>query len=310
MSKYICWPGIENSYRQKFIDRFLAEFPELEEEGFVITEKIHGSNLNVLFAPNEPRRVGKRTAWLREDEKFRGIWGVLPEYESVFGRIQKFVDAGGFTLHLFGEFFGPGIQKGVDYGKRKRILFFGWMVDDELMPFSVLQEVAEQLHFTEHLVPIAAVVGSLKEALELKIDFVSLVNPIEGNICEGIVIQPYRKVYTNAGGKRFLLKAKNEKFLEKSKEKRPPSPGDPEVQRLNAEFALYVTENRLQSVFSKHGPIEEREQIGDYIRLVLNDAKEDFLAEHGEAFDKLDKGEQGKVTGAGKIVADMLKKCL
>jgi len=283
------WPSVENHYRQKFIDRFLHEFPELENEAYVITEKIHGMNLQILFEPNKPWKVGRRTAWLKENEGFGGIWDVLPEYESIFERVQSFVDAGGFLLRLFSEFFGPGIQKGVNYGKQKRILFFGWMVDDELMPFSVFQEVAEQLHFMEHLVPIVGLVGGLKEALEFDTDFVSLVNPIEGNLCEGIVIQPYRKVITNAGGKRFLLKKKNEEFLEKAKEKKPPSPGAPEVERLNAEFRLYITENRLQGIFSKHGEIEEPQQIGDYIRLMIADALEDFLVDHEEAFNKLNK---------------------
>lgn len=301
------WPSIENSYQQKFIDVFLAEFPDLAEEGFVITEKLHGSSLQVFFQPNESWIIGKRTAYLEDGEKFFGIWNVLPEYEPIFECVQAFVNNGELSLRLFGELFGPGIQKGVDYGKRKRILFFGFMIDDEMMPFLVFQEVAEQLGFAEHLVPIMAIVGGLKEALEFDTEFVSKVNPVEGNLCEGIVIQPYRKVYVNAGGKRFLLKKKNEGFLEKSKEKKPSSPGDPEVQRLNAEFQLYITENRLQGIFSKHGEIEEPQQIGDYIRLMLADAKEDFLKDHEEAFGKLNKVEQGKVTNVGGLIANILK---
>lgn len=303
------WPEIENSYQQKFIGRFLSEFPELEEEAFVITEKVHGSNLSIFFQPNQPWRVGKRTAYLKEGEKFFGIWDVLPEYEPIFMRIQLFVDCGDFALRLFGEFFGPGIQKGVNYGKHKQILFFGFMIDDEMQPFSVLQEISRQLDFTKYLVPVLDIVG-FHDALAVDTEFDSMLTPIdhEGeNLCEGVVIQPYKKVYTNAGRKTFLLKKKNAKFMEKAKEKKPPSPGDPEVQRLNAEFKLYITDNRLQGIFSKCGEIEDARQIGEYIRLMLNDAKEDFLKDHGEAFMKLDKGEQGKVTNVGKVVADMLK---
>lgn len=301
------WPSIENSYQQKFIDAFLAEFWDLAEESFVVTEKIHGSNLSFFFAPGEPWKIGKRTSYLRDGEKFFGIHAVLPEYEPILGRVQAFVEKGGFSIRLFGEFFGPGIQKGVDYGEYKRILFFGLMVDDELMPFSILQEVAEQLGFAEHLVPIAGFVSDLVGVLDFNTEFVSLVNPIEGNLCEGVVIQPYRKVYINRGGKTFLLKTKNEKFKEKSRAKKPPLPDDPEVQRLHSEFKLYITGNRLQGVFSKHGEIEGPKQIGDYIRLMIQDALKDFLKEHEEAFGALNKGEQGRVTNVGAAVAGMLK---
>jgi Rnl2 family RNA ligase len=307
---HVKFPRIENSYQQKFIEKFLDEFPELEDEIYVILEKLHGSNLQVLFEPNKPWRVGKRTAFLAEGEKFFGIWDVLPEYEPIFERVQGHVNMGTYTLRLFGEFCGPGTQKGVDYGKRERIFFFGYMIDDELQPFAAFHILALRLGFREHLVPRLDLCKGLDKALAYDTDHPTLLNLVEGNTCEGVVIQPFKKVYTNAGGKRFLLKKKNEKFLEKAKEKKPPSLGDPEVQRLNAEFRLYITENRLQGIFSKYGEIEGPQQIGDYIRLLLNDAKEDFLQGHGDAFSKLDKGEQGQVTNVGKIVADMLKRYL
>jgi len=301
------WPRIENSYQQKFINVFLAEFPELAEETFVVTEKLHGSCVQICFEPGKPWKVGKRTAFLAEGEKFFGIHDVLPEYEPIFGRIQEHVNLGTYALRLFGELCGPGIQKGVDYGQRKRIFFFGYMIDDELMPFCAFRDHARFLDFEEYLVPVVGLVGNLREALELDAEFVSKVNPVEGNLCEGIVLQPYRKAYTNAGGKRFLLKKKNGRFLEKAKAKKLPSPGDFEVQRLNAEFRLYITENRLQGIFSKYGEIEEPRQIGDYIRLVLGDAKEDFLEEHGDAFGKLTNAEQRKVLNVGAVIANILK---
>lgn len=303
------WPRVENSYRQEFIGRFLREFPELEDESFVVTEKLHGSSVQVFFSPNEPWKVGKRTAFLAEGEKFFGIHEVLPEYELIFHRIRGIVDhyGGDFSLRLFGELCGPGIQKGVNYGDKKKLFFFGYMFNDFLQPWVALVSFSLKCGFHNYLVPQVDLVKGLDKAIAYDTEFPSRLNPIEGNICEGIVIQPFRSVYTNAGGKRFLLKKKNEKFMEKAKEKKPPSPGDPEVQRLNAEFRLYITDNRLQGIFSKHGEIEEPQQIGEYIRLMLNDAKEDFLQEHGDAFNALDKGEQGKVTNVGRVVADMLK---
>jgi len=202
---------------------------------------------------------------------------------------------------------GPGIQKGVNYGAKKRIFFFGYMVNDELQSWYDFLLFANDLGFWQHLVPIIGLVGGLAAASEFSPELITALNPLGGDICEGIVIQPYKKTYINRGGKRFLLKKKNEKFIEKAKARKPPSPGDPEIERLNAEFKLYITDNRLQGIFSKHGEIEEPSQIGDYIRLMLNDAKEDFLADHAEALGRLEKGEQRKVFNVGGMIANMLK---
>lgn len=293
------WPSIENSYREKFIDVFLAEFPELEQETFQITEKLHGSNVQLFFVPNQPRRIGSRNQWV--DEGFYNVGAILPVYESLFADLQKGVEEGGYTLRLFGELFGPGIQKGVDYGI-KRILFFGAMIDDELQPPTEVQAMVGDFY-----VPFVAEVEGLQAALDFNSEFET--NLGEG-ICEGVVIQPRDKVYRNAGGHTFLLKKKNEAFKEKASAKKPAQPQDPELVRLNAEFTLYITENRLQSVFSKHGEIEDPKQIGQYIRLVLADAKEDFLKDYGDEIEKLDKKSQRRVYNVGSLIANMLKSYL
>ena len=39
----------------------------------------------------------------------------------------------------------------------------------------------------------------------------------------------------------------------------------------------YINENRLADLFSKYGEIQSNAEIGKYIKLMLEDAKEDFL---------------------------------
>ena len=67
---------------------------------------------------------------------------------------------------------------------------------------------------------------------------------------------------------------------------------------------------RLQAVFSKNGEIERPDQIGDFIRLVLTDAKEDFLQDNQEAVDALDKAKQKRVYNVGSMIAFLLKEYL
>ena len=61
----------------------------------------------------------------------------------------------------------------------------------------------------------------------------------------------------------------------------------------------------MQSVFSKDGPIEDRKDIGKYIKTILADAKEDFLKDYPEVA-TLDKAQQKTVYNVGSTIAKML----
>lgn len=294
------WPSIENSYRQKFIDVFLTEFPELAKETFIVTEKIHGANIQFYFEPGKPYRIGSRNQWV--DSSFYNVSEVLPEYEEFFKDAQYMADGTKETWRVFGELFGPKIQKGVDYGEKRRIRLFGLMINDVLKSPTLLR-----LSVGTFLVPVVKIIDGLQSALEFNAEFETSLGT---GVCEGVVIQPYQKVYRNAGGHTFMLKIKNEAFKEKARAKKPSRPQDPELVRLNQELCLYITDARLQGVFSKSGEIQEPGQIGDYIRLMLADTKEDFLKDHSEAVEALDKKSQRKVYNVGGMIAGMLKEYL
>lgn len=302
------YPSIENSYQEKFIGGFLSRYPELLTATFAITEKIHGSNLSISFEPNAPWRYGKRTAFLEEGEKFYDIWNVVEKYTETFTDIQECVDRTYHTVRLFGELYGPGVQKGANYGSEKHIGFYDMMVDDELLAPTVFWRQSF-MGLQQNVLPIVATVTGLQVALDFDVEFNSLLNPIEGNICEGIVIAPFAKVYYDSLGRRFCLKKKNEKFMEKIKAPKPKRPAAPVITRLNLEFRSYITDNRLQTIFSQYGEIEEPSQIGEYIKLVLGDAKEDFAKDSKEVA-SLPQKDQRKVFNVGSQIALMLKEYL
>lgn len=300
------YPSIENSYRKKFIDGFLTMYPELLTTTYIITEKIHGANIQIYFEPDKPWRCGKRTAFLKEEVKFYDIWNVISKYENHFIKLQQLVDRQCISIRLYGELFGPGIQKGVTYGNEKRIAFFDVTVNDELLsPQDFRRNIFSTI--AEHTVPVITTVDGLQAALDFNVEFNSLLNPIEGNFCEGVVIAPLDKVYYDKLGRRFCLKKKNEKFMEKVKAAKPVRPADPVITRLNLEFRSYITDNRLQSVFSQQGEIEEPSQIGPYIKLVLSDAKEAFLKDFEGEVAALPQEDQRKVFNVGSMIALMLQ---
>jgi len=306
---FVKWPSIENTYQEKFITSALSAFPELTTATYLITEKLHGSNWQFCVSPDGVR-CGSRKRFLDPAGSFQGadVTAITKKYSHVISYLQQKAIRTGHTYRLFGELIGLNVQKGVDYGEGHRILFFGLMVDDVLLPPPFLGVLVTTTGIP--LVPIVTKVQGLRAALEYDTNFLSLLNPVEGNICEGVVIQPYRRVYQLPNGSTFLLKKKNEAFMEKQRMPKPPSPGAPEVTRLNLVFRNYLTGARLDGVFSKRGRIEEIQQMGQYIRYMLEDAKEDFLKDHEEAFAALSKGEQRKTLNVGSTIANMLKDAL
>lgn len=298
------WCSIENSYRKKHIAWYLETFPELLKETYVITEKIHGSNFQWLIQPNKPIQAGSRNMYLDIDGSFQGasIANLLDAHAELLRSLQYEADDSKLTFRLFGELFGKGIGKGVDYGEAKRLLYFGLMINDVLIPFERLEEFIPY----KDTVPVIDTVAGLDKAMSFATELNTALSDKEDNLCEGVVIQPYGKVYQAGARSPFMLKKKNQAFEEKTSAKTPvvvPS----EVQRLNAEFVSYITDNRLQSVFSKHGEIAEPKQIGGYIRLVLDDAKADFIKDHGDAFGSMPPKEQKAILNVGSCVANMLK---
>lgn len=294
------WPSIVNSYRDENIAWWTKRFPDLARQQYIITEKLHGSNFSWAFCPDESITPHSRHGALEARGFGAGnIEALRVIHADVLDRFRELARTTNSTYNLFGELIGPGIGKGVKYGDEKRVLYFGLMIDGELQaPIDFLSLMKK-----DEIVPILAIVDSLQAALAFDPDLDSGVLGVEDNVCEGVVIQPYNQVYKIQS--TFILKVKNEKFKERE---RAPKVHivDEEVEALNADFLAYITENRIQSVFSKHGSITAPQQISDYIRLILADAKEDFVGDYPE-IDELEKPRLKAVFNVGGTIATMLR---
>lgn len=64
-------------------------------------------------------------------------------------------------------------------------------------------------------------------------------------------------------------------------------------------------ENRVLSIFSKHGPIQEMKQLGDYIKWIIQDAQEDFMKDNSNI--ELTDKELKQVFKVGADVVKLLK---
>ena len=143
-------------------------------------------------------------------------------------------------------------------------------------------------------------------ALAYDENFPTTIKPIDGNWAEGFVAKPLKEVFSSPQGSVFMIKKKNKKFSERKEAKKVVSlPSN--VAKLLAAMQSLVTENRMESVFSKIGMIEGPDQIGKYIAAFVADCKDEMLKEHEELFNSLDKNQQKNACKIGHLVVPILK---
>lgn len=310
MSTFVKFPSITNHYQALFIQKMLEFHPGLENERFVVTEKLHGANLQIYFELGKALyRVGSRNRFLETNSKFYNVWNALTRVEEVLASAKCWTDWSMKTLRLFGELHGGNVQAGINYGPEQNIRFFAAMIDDCLIsPEELLGMRIRGLR--QNFAPILSTSETLESALALNIDRDSVLTPAghEGpNLIEGVVIQPYSNVYRLPCGTSFVLKKKNDQFLVSQKKPRSRTPMESAIVELRVSFLDYITEARVDSIISQAGPFTDITQLGAYIVATLNDAKADFTGEYDEALQPLDKKTLKYIFNVGGLIANMLK---
>jgi hypothetical protein len=254
---------------------------------------------------------------LEPEDGFNGVRQVIEGiWDNGLWHIQEYSRIENVVVRLYGEFFGPKIQGRVDYGPNKGFLIFDIEVDGFWLSPREVEDFLYDLKCDHLMVPVIAYAHSLEEALECNVNLNSMLTKAEGgtNIMEGGVIKPYELVIRTSEGSTFYLKKTNNEFSEKSTTKpwrQLDGSNTPEVVSWRDTFCQYLNDNRVLSVFSKYGEIEKSGQMGDYIRYILQDAKESFLEEETD-FDinEYTKDEYKFITNGGNAVAMLLKKYL
>lgn len=304
---FIKWPSIENSYRTKYINKMVSYYPELLDEKYIITEKIDGSNFQWAFSPDGSIRVGSRNQWIDINGSFQGanIKSLYNEQSDFLENVLEFSIIEEVKVRLYGELYGEGIQKRVNYGKGKSLRYFGMMIEESWYSPAEFRQTVIDLNGGDFIVPVIEYADSLDVALGTETKFNTLLMPfVESNITEGVIIQPFYNVYLDQNKSPFILKKKNEQFGEKSKSKKKQV-FDSQTTRLNAEFKTYITENRIDSVFSQNDAIQSQNEIGKYIKFILEDAIADFEKENDVS--GMDKSQLKSIYNVGGIIANMLK---
>ncbi len=298
--------SIENSYQQKNILKFMQRMPDAFKQKWIVRSKLDGANIQLLLQPNEPMKVGKRTSYVEQGDPFFDIWTTLKNYSVQLQYVQDYCNAANTPLRFYGEIYGPGINGRVNYGETKKIALFDLEQGDILMPQFALISCLEGLRMTNLLPPLMGIFDTFEQALDQNPEYDSKILGIPNNPEEGLVIQPYEENIILPTGERFILKKKGVKFLEsENKNHKPKKEVSGETISKLQSFQSYINENRMLSTFSKHGEIADKTQMGDYIRWILEDAKEDFYKDNEGLV--LNQDEQKIVFNVGKQIVELLR---
>lgn len=214
----------------------------------VCTEKIHGTNARVGWVDGKVR-IGGRNQDHTNDLQGDSVMGFVKwvRESGLATRLNAFAND---NIIFFGEWFGAGIQKGINYGKEKQFRVFDvkfngkyqdwdqivfWANAMNLPVVPLLYRGIPQLPIFDGLLDIQSAV-----AKELGVETTN-------NLHEGIVIKPSKMVINDQTGEWLIAKYKPARWSERKseKEKKEFKPLPNETQKFVEEF---VTETRLEHV--------------------------------------------------------------
>ncbi|MER7210622.1 RNA ligase family protein [Streptosporangium sp. NPDC000239] len=288
---------------------------------WVATEKIHGAQM-VIAHDGEGLSVGKRKAWLRDDEPFFG-WQLLRA--AFAGAVEAALARGGSAVRLYGELYGghyphPGVspvpgaspvQTGVWYSPGIRFALFDVLrhegPDDPgtFLSYADIASIAADTGLD--VVPLLAR-GSLTDLDGLPRRFPTRVPRMLGlpevpdNTAEGIVLRPDTPL---PPARRPARKLKIEEFDERRFDQ--SRPWDPQVMLSPEELRRIALEMvngpRLAGARSKTGPSSLDELLDEVVLDVMVDLSDAFPATTAALDDRAEAALQAHVRRAAEALA-------
>lgn len=263
--------SLENTYRTNLTEKVVEEgIPRVD---WIVTEKVDGANFS-FWCDGEDAQVASRNQFV--DGTFYGCQEVIDE---IAHKILAFCSDYDTQIVIYGELYGEGIQKRVNYGKKSFVAFdvhcanSNNPVDKE---FAI--DLCERIG-----IPFVPVLfrGSFEDCLAVNNTFKSHLTP-EGydgdNIAEGVVVEPVNPAWFR-NGSRVYFKNKSEKFSEKKEKTKVKVAQELSLseasQSVLHNLTSYVTESRVVSVISKIGKVCTKD-FQRILGLTVQDAIEDY----------------------------------
>lgn len=324
-NEYHKYGKTKNVTDQKSLKQWMERFPELQGETFVVTEKIDGANFQLIFTKGEDLRFGSRNNELDIMDNFFDFQNaVLVQYADHIESLQSFIDCSRDIdqIQLYGEIFGGGIQRRINYGPEKQYRPFHMKIDGRSVSpdeaFDILFDAGVCLDWW---VPCFEMFIGFQHAVDFPIEDVitkcGIGEDLTGNrFIEGIVIEPLYTSYnihheSEDADSRFMAKKKSSRFCDAMKVKHKKTPqyevSEDGVELMDVWVGMF-NDNRMQDLCSKLGRPTEMSQMGTYIKALVADVREDFINFHKSAFIGLTQADRGVIMGSGgKLAAKVVR---
>jgi Rnl2 family RNA ligase len=273
--------------------RIYTSLPNLAASRWVATEKVHGANL-VVATDGRDVRVGKRKAWLRDDEAFFGWQLLRPTLAHVALTLWRALGAPR-VLRLHGELYGgayphpevaqvPGntpVQTGIWYAPDVRFSLFDVQFEAAEGPIFIAHHELDALA-AEHGLEAVPVLGrgARTELDALPVRFTTRVPalhglpPLAGNVAEGYVLKADARMpcATRPAVKRKIPEFDEGRFDD-------GAPWDPAVS-----LSLDALRTRAASLMNHARIASARSKVGAEVTAVCDEAALDALVDLEASF--------------------------
>lgn len=306
-------------------ERELNEFKS-ERNQYLITEKVDGSNISVTFNLDNKNTSDKNfEVYTRNGNSFKeDILEVLDldlsklyaYFSSYFGTIYK-------SVVLHGELYGSWVMNRLNYGSTCAVcvFYFSFVNEDGLYAFRTTQEetmmILAKAKCSDKIkhVPVFdfvqlsdsdCVVSKLKEYC--KLPYISMLS-IENQVKDPCKSEGY-VVYSIDNDNRLkkMVKIKDKDFKDTIKEAKKDKLD--EVTEMNNAFNSFFNENRVLDMISKYGGVVSSKDIGNLIKDVILDAKEDFTQQNVKKLEQIRKNLDKRLYKVSANTINMITKTI
>lgn len=330
--KFEHYEGIHNSYHDNTLDKIYKEGGAFPSRKWSITEKVHGSHFDIAWDGVGEVEFWSRNRKLPPEENFYNYFRIKEYLAECIERAYKLIIANtgvvGFELIICGELFGgnyphkdvkplnnvKGVQDKLFYYQDIGFYSFDVKINGEFINYYSAYHILDSAGFQPAEILFE---GTFEECMKYPNDFQTTIPeilglpPIEGNICEGVVLKPI-KPERFLDGNRVILKNKNEKWKGRGKPRKPREPLvlTDAAQEVYDIISTYVTQNRLDSVMSKINRDYLTKKQG--FKTIMGDFRKDimvsFIDDYGGVMGALDKQDKSTVSRQiGKLCVPLVK---
>ncbi len=324
-TQHVAWGSIELLHN---VIRTLTHLNELGQ-AFPVVEyrakvKLHGSNCAVQVLPGAAIVAQSRTSLLTPQADYKGFAAWAHRHADYFGALAQPSDpAGGAGLVLFGEWCGPGVEKGMAISQAASKLFAvfgaqqsGRMIYEPealraLLPAAGAPAELHVLPWQGEPISIdygaraaldaaAEQLNALVAAVEKEDPWVKAALGISG-LGEGLVFYPVRVDGAAPPAEmealmRLMFKAKGEKHRTAGT-KQAVQVDASVVASIDELVSLMVTEARLEQGLGAVGGLRDPKLTGKFLAWITGDVKKESVAEleaSGLTWPQVEKAVQAK----------------